>query len=72
MIFSMYGPLKFINTFYKRLTDESVNFELNDLEKNLIEIKTDEMNNYIMECDKNLIKTKFLNYNVWNFYFRII
>ena len=64
MIFSMYGPLKFINTFYKRLTDESVNFELNDLEKNLIEIKTDEMNNYIMECDKNLIKTKFLNYNV--------
>ena len=64
MIFSMYGPIKFIDTFYNRLTDRNVNFELNDLEKNLIEIKTEEMNNYVLECDNNLIKTKFLNYSV--------
>lgn len=64
MIFSMYGPIKFIDTFYSRLTDENVNFELNNLEKNLIEIKTEEMNNYVLECDNNLIKTRFLNYSV--------
>lgn len=64
MIFSMYGPIKFIDTFYNRLTDRNVNFELNDLEKNLIEIKTEEMNNYVLECDNNLIKTKFLNHSV--------
>ena len=46
------------------MTDRNVNFELNDLEKNLIEIKTEEMNNYVLECDNNLIKTKFLNYSV--------
>lgn len=64
MIFSMYGQIKFIDTFYNRLLDDNINFELNDLEKSLIEIKTEEMENYINDCDKNLIKTKFLDYNV--------
>lgn len=64
MIFSMYGPIKFIDTFYNRLIDDNINFELNDLEKSLIEIKKEEMESYIKECDKNLIKTKFLDFNV--------
>lgn len=63
MIFSMYGPLKFIDTFYNRLLKED-DFDLNELEKSLVEIKKEEMETYVNDCDKNLIKTKFLGYNV--------
>lgn len=64
MIFSMYGQVKFINTFYERLINSDNKFKLNELEEKLIEIKTEEMNNYVIQCDNNLIKTKFMNYNV--------
>lgn len=63
MIFSMIGPLKFIDRFYDRLINNN-EFKLNDLERELIEIKQSENDNYIDECDKNLIITNFLNYKV--------
>lgn len=63
MIFSMIGPLKFIDRFYNRIINEE-DFKLNEFENELIDIKQNEMDRYISECDENLIKTKFMGYNV--------
>ncbi|MDD3187604.1 MAG: DHHA1 domain-containing protein [Bacilli bacterium] len=64
MLFQMFGPLKFIETFLSRLKDESQEFKLSSTESFIIETKEDEMKRYIEDCDKNIIKTQIFNYNV--------
>lgn len=63
MLFSMLGPLKFIDRFYNRLVNNET-FELNEFEKELIELKQNEMNDYIDVCDENLIIADFAGYKV--------
>jgi len=63
-IFSMIGPLTFISKYKEHLKQLEDKFELSDFDKELVSIKEKEMERYIEECDENLIKTKFLDYNV--------
>lgn len=63
-IFSMIGPNAFILKYTEYLKQLDNQFILSTFDQELVHIKENEMERYIDECDKNLIKTDFLGYKV--------
>lgn len=63
MLLPIYGVLKFIETIYTILLNNS-DFELGELENNILNIEEARMKDYIELSNQNLIIADFMNYKI--------